>query len=42
MEMCSVYHIRRKGMKINEGYVGITNNFKIRKRSHIKEAFESY
>ena len=34
-----VYHIARANDPIYKGYIGITNNFELRKRQHLYEAF---
>ena len=39
MTQYSVYHIARIGDPIYKGYIGITNNFELRKRQHLYEAF---
>lgn len=36
--MYSVYHIHHPNMKVNEGYIGVTNNFSKRKHSHLNAA----
>ena len=39
--MFSVYHIRRPGMKSNEGYIGVTSRPKTRKKAHFAAARRS-
>lgn len=39
--MFFVYHIRRPGMKCNEGYIGVTSRPNTRKKAHFNEARNS-
>lgn len=39
--MFSVYHIRRPGMKSNEGYIGVSSRPKTRKKAHFSAAQQS-